>query len=56
MNYELPDARVINHKGPLKPALEPGGRMVVHIKPRGRARFLAEGGGSDGGMAWFDTP
>jgi hypothetical protein len=56
MSYEVPEARLIDHKGPLKPALEPGSRMVVHIRPHGPARFIVEGGGSDGGFAWFDTP
>ena len=56
ISYELPEARLIDHKGPLKPALEPGSRMVVHIRPHGPARFLIEGGGPDSGIAWFDAP
>lgn len=56
IDYELPEAHLIDHQGPLKPALRPGRRMIVHIRPSGPARFIIEQGGPTGGLAWFDTP
>ena len=56
MDYELPEAHLIDHQGPLKPALRPGRRMIVHIRPSGPARFIIEQGAPSGGLAWFDTP
>ena len=56
ISYELPEAYPIDRKGPYEPALELGPRIIVHIRPRGPARFIIEGGGPDGGLAWFDTP
>lgn len=56
IDYELPEAHLIDHQGPLKPALRPGRRMIAHIRPSGPARFIIEQGGPGGGLAWFDTP
>ena len=56
ISYELPEAYPVDRKGSLKPALDLGRRMTVHIRPRGRARFIIERGGPGGGLAWFDTP
>jgi len=40
ITYELPEAYQIGHKGPVKPALEPGQRMVVHVRANRPARFI----------------
>jgi hypothetical protein len=56
ISYELPEANLIDHKGPLKPALEPGRRMVAHIHTHGPARFIIEQGGPGDGLISFDTP
>lgn len=56
IDYELPDAYLIDHKGPLKPALELGSHVIVHIRPNGPARFIIEKGGPNGNLFWFDTP
>jgi hypothetical protein len=55
IDYELPEAHLIDHQGPLNPALRPGRWMTVHIRPSGPARFIIEQGGPGGGLAWFDT-
>jgi fumarate reductase subunit C len=54
ISYELPDAEIIDHKGPLKPALEPGRRIVAHIQTSGPARFIVQG--PHDAITWFDTP
>jgi hypothetical protein len=54
--YELPEAHSVARKSPIDPAVELGRRMIVHIRPRGTARFIIEHGGADGGPAWFDAP
>jgi hypothetical protein len=54
INYDLPEAHVIAHKGPVSPALEPGHRLVAHIRPSGPARFIIQGPG--GAITTFDTP
>jgi hypothetical protein len=54
MDYELPEARVIAHKGPVSPALEPGHRFTAHIRPSGPARFIIQG--AKGEITTFDTP
>jgi hypothetical protein len=56
IDYELPEAHLIDYQGPLKPALRPGRRMIAHIRPSGPARFIIEHGGPGGGLTWFDTP
>lgn len=55
ITYEMPEANRIGHKGPLMPALEPGRRMVVRIRPQGRARFMIEHASTDE-VTWFDFP
>jgi len=54
ISYELFDAQVIDHKGPLKPAIEPGSQVTVQIRPHGPARFVIERGGGEG-ITWFDV-
>lgn len=54
IDYELPEAHVIAHKGPVSPALEPGHRFTAHIRPSGPARFIIQGPG--GAITTFDTP
>jgi len=54
MDYELPEAHVIAHKGPVSPALEPGHRFTAHIRPSGPARFIIQG--PSGEITTFDTP
>jgi hypothetical protein len=54
ISYELPEAHVIDHKGPVAPALEPGHEFVARIHTSGPARFIIEGPG--GTISWFDTP
>ena len=56
ISYEVPEAHLIERKGPFEPAIDLGRRIIVHIRPRGPARFIIERGGPDGGFAWFDTP
>lgn len=55
MTYELPEAHSVERRSPIDPALELGRRIIVHIRPRGAARFIIEHGGADGGPAWFDV-
>ena len=54
IDYELPEAHVIAHKGPVSPALEPGHRFTAHIRPSGPARFIVQGPSGD--ITTFDTP
>ena len=54
IDYELPEAHVIAHKGPVSPALEPGHRFTARIRPSGPARFIIQGPG--GTITTFDTP
>ena len=54
IDYELPEAHVIAHKGPVSPALEPGRRFTAHIRPSGPARFVIQGPGGE--ITTFDTP
>ena len=54
VDYELPEAHVIAHKGPVSPALEPGHRFTAHIRPSGPARFIIQG--ANGKITTFDTP
>jgi hypothetical protein len=56
ITYELPEAAIVDRAGLLNPELEPGRRMIAHIRPRRRSRFIVEHGGPDGGLAWFDIP
>jgi hypothetical protein len=54
--YDLPAIDSVEASGRWRPTFEPPQRMTVHVRPRARARFIIEHGGSDGGLAWFDTP
>jgi hypothetical protein len=54
IDYELPEAHVISHKGPVSPALEPGRRFTAHIRPSGPSRFIIQG--PTGEITTFDTP
>jgi hypothetical protein len=54
IDYELPEAHVISHKGPVSPALEPGRRFTAHIRPSGPSRFVIQG--PTGEITTFDTP
>ena len=55
VTYDVPEAEAIAREG-LPPALEIGHRMIVHIRPRGPARFIIERGPPERGIAWFDFP
>jgi hypothetical protein len=55
-SYELPEARLEERAEPTDLSLEPGRRVIVHVRTRGPARFIIERGRADGGIAWFDTP
>jgi hypothetical protein len=50
MSYELPEAYPKQQKG----SFEVGGRITVHVRPSGPARFIIQRGGPNG-IAWFDT-
>ena len=50
ISYELPEA----HNTP-NWSFDVGGRMTVHVRPNGPARFIIPHGGPSG-IAWFDTP
>jgi hypothetical protein len=54
--YELPQAHFLERSRPTDPGLEVGRAMIVHVHPRGAARFIIEHGGADGGPASFDVP
>ena len=54
--YDLPSARPVEAGDRWRPIFEPPQQMTVHIRPLGRARFIVEHGGSDGGLLWFDAP
>lgn len=56
ISYDLPEGHLIDHKGRLKPALDPGARLIAYVHPRGPTRFIIEQGAPDGGVAWFDIP
>jgi hypothetical protein len=56
ISYEMPNAFPPAVPGTSRPTFDPPQRMIVHIRPRGRARFLIEHGVPDGGVAWFDAP
>ena len=56
ISYELPDARWVTPEIPGEPRFEPGGRMIVNIRPEGPARFIVQEGGPESGITWFDTP
>jgi hypothetical protein len=56
VDYELPEAHPIYHTGPLRPTVEPGRQMIVHIRPRGPARFIIDDPSPARGLVSFDTP
>ena len=56
ISYDLPEGHLIDHKGRLKPALDPGTRLIAYVRPKEPARFIIEQGAPDGGVTWFDTP
>jgi hypothetical protein len=56
ISYELPEATIVDRGGELNPRLEPGRRLVAHVRLDGPVRFIIERASPDGGLTWFDTP
>lgn len=56
VQYELPEAHPVERNHPWEPELFLGRRVVAQVHLRVPARFVIERGGSEGGLAWFDTP
>ena len=56
ISYNLVEAHAVEQHGPFEPRVDLGHEIIVHIRPRGPARFLYEPSRPDGAVAWFDIP
>ena len=54
--YELPEVHPAKRNHPWESEFFLGRRIIAEVHPRGPARFVIERGGTEGGLAWFDTP
>jgi hypothetical protein len=55
MSYEFPEASLVEASNGEESRVDLGQRMIVHVRPNGRARFIIQHGAPNG-FAHFDVP